>query len=314
MLLGLAFECRYQVAFMIAGIFLWLIGHAKTSFRTLLILLLGLSLSVGVGAWADHWGYGHWVFAPWNYFEFNIIQNHVSDMDTSPGWDYFRRAFTESWPFLGFLTLVSFPIFWVRYPKHILTWSVFPFFLIHVLIGHKELRFLFPMAHVAGVVLVLSIMPSSMPSPTSLPKGIKLIGTVLASFSLIGLVLQSLVPAWMPIRFYSHLSTLQTHKLSVYYKDDSFFNLGGARLYFYRPKNAQFIPYENADPILKALHDSKEPLWIFSARRIFPKDLSLVQEKCRIEFSTLPNWIENTKFRKDLNERITNWTLFRCQA
>ncbi|NJK90330.1 MAG: hypothetical protein HC923_13730 [Myxococcales bacterium] len=38
---------------------------------------------------------------------------------------------------------------WLRRPFHVLSLSAWPFLLIHLLIGHKELRFLFPIAPVA---------------------------------------------------------------------------------------------------------------------------------------------------------------------
>jgi phosphatidylinositol glycan class B len=46
---------------------------------------------------------------------------------------------------------------WVRRPLHCLTWATLPFFAVHCLISHKEMRFLFPVAVLTPVLVVLAL-------------------------------------------------------------------------------------------------------------------------------------------------------------
>ncbi len=320
-LFGFAFEFRYQVAFMILGFLLWLLVVAKIPIRQIVPLLLGMLIPIGLGTWADQWGYGQWTCAPWNYLNYNIIQNHVSDTDQTQWWDYFRRAFTESWPILGFLTLVSFLIAWVRHPKHVLTWSLAPFFLAHEIIGHKEFRFLFPMAHAGGVLLMLSIWPTPHIKFLNFPKKANSLNNSnslnkwvqgLVCLNLIALIITSSIPAGMPIRFYSYLYSHSSPRLEVYYKDDSLFNFGGAIMNFYRSPTLTLTHLTKYSDLMLKLDQTKQPLRLFSPHSTLPQEAGALPSQCNVEFSTLPEWLEHFRSLGFLN-RVTNWTLFKCQ-
>jgi phosphatidylinositol glycan class B len=308
-LFGFAFEFRYQVGVMILGALLWLICMARVPFRSLLLLGVGILIPIGLGTLADYWGYGQWTCTPWNYLKYNIIENHVSDADTDPWWDYFRRAFTESWPILGFLTLLSFPIAWIRYPKHILTWSMLPLFVVHEIIGHKELRFLFPLAHAGGLLLVLSFNGFPWTRNPFFAWPVR----ILLAWNIIGLIALSLTPAWMPVRFYQQLYTFHPYRFQLYYKDDSFFNQGGAILNFYRPEDLPLTHIEKYEELVPILDSQEQPIWLFYPRLNLPEEAKMIRDLCQVEFSTLPHWVTEIKALK-INERMTNWTLFRCKG
>jgi phosphatidylinositol glycan class B len=307
LLFGFAFEFRFQMGAMILGAVLWFLVMARVSLREISAMLLGILAVVGLGCLADRWGYGQWTFTPWNYLKYNIIDHHVSDSDSTPWWDYFRRAVTESWPVLGFITLLSFPIAWLRNPKHILTWSLLPFFLTHEIIGHKELRFLFPLAHAGGILLVMSIAGIHWP----VRKWIQWPIRALMGLNIVGLICLTLVPAWIPVQFYSKLYSFHPYGFQLYYKDDTFFNFGGAIMNFYLPEDRPFIRVQSYEEFAKALQETERPLWLFYSRAQLPADADLIKDLCKIEFSTLPGWVENLNLRKKL-DRVTNWTLYQC--
>lgn len=54
--LGLAFECRFQIGFMVAGVLAWVIVFTRRSWRNVLWALFGI-LIVGVCALVDRRGY-----------------------------------------------------------------------------------------------------------------------------------------------------------------------------------------------------------------------------------------------------------------
>ena len=75
LLCGLAFESRYQSALLGLGLFAWAGRHrARCVCRR-----WRPSSAAGwrrwlIGALADRWGYGAWVFPPLGYFNVNIVQ------------------------------------------------------------------------------------------------------------------------------------------------------------------------------------------------------------------------------------------------
>ncbi|MBU6376519.1 MAG: hypothetical protein KGQ59_11025, partial [Bdellovibrionales bacterium] len=156
-LLGISFQFRYQVGFLIVGLLAWILIRKNPGSRRLSHLFIGLFLALGVGALADHWLYGEWSLTPWNFFRVNLIEGKAAQFGVSPWWDYFRLLFLNL--FLPPLSLAYLYLFFVGLGSkraEPLLWSIVPFFVVHCLIGHKELRFLYPLASAFPLVLVLA--------------------------------------------------------------------------------------------------------------------------------------------------------------
>jgi len=85
------------------------------------------------------------------------VQGGASGFGVSPWWSYVPLGFSTQ-GFLFPILLVATLIFWVKRPAHVLTWSTVPFVLIHLLVGHKEARFLFPMVF-AQLLMALELFP-----------------------------------------------------------------------------------------------------------------------------------------------------------
>ena len=83
-----------------------------------------------------------------------IIDDKAAYWGTSPWWYYLRETLlTAVPPVSAFLLFFLFLGIWMG-RKHLLVWSLLPFLLAHFVVGHKELRFMFPMLL---PVLVLSV-------------------------------------------------------------------------------------------------------------------------------------------------------------
>jgi phosphatidylinositol glycan class B len=154
-MLGLAFITRYQVIFMIAGFVLWLLVIRRTSFRHLFLLLLGFLIIYGAGILCDRWFYGRWEFTFWNYFRQNLLLDKISGFGVQPWWDYFTQTFLNAVPPFSLIFILAVVGFFFIRPKDPITWSVVPFLLVHFFIGHKELRFLFPIIGFIPVMMIL---------------------------------------------------------------------------------------------------------------------------------------------------------------
>lgn len=150
-LLGLSFVFRFQMGFCILA--LTLLWFFKREFKpvTFFLYATGGLLMLVVLVLSDRWLYGEWVFTPWKYFEVNIVQNVANErFGVSPWYEYFKSILLRSIYLPGLLLLFCTAFYCLKNRKSELTWAVLPFVFIHILIGHKELRFLFPM-----LVLVL---------------------------------------------------------------------------------------------------------------------------------------------------------------
>jgi phosphatidylinositol glycan class B len=163
---GLAFEFRYQCAFLIAGFVFWMLFvsiNKKDAVKCAAIQFSGIIFSMLLCTAIDVWGYGAFIFAPWKYLEMNIFQNIAGIFGTMPFWGYFDLIVTgcrfKPAVILTILLTIGTLCAWVRYPRHPLTWGTFLFFIAHCLVGHKELRFLMNMAVPSIILTVCAFSP-----------------------------------------------------------------------------------------------------------------------------------------------------------
>ncbi|HET8733149.1 MAG TPA: hypothetical protein VFM45_05180 [Anaeromyxobacteraceae bacterium] len=153
--LGLAFEARFQVGISVAGIVLWVLVHDPDRWRKVTALSAGLLVALAIGGAVDAWGYGAWELVPWNYLRANLVEGRAAAFGTSPWHGYLWMA-AGLWPPFGIVLTLGLLLSWFRAPRHLLTWATVPFVVVHSLIGHKEIRFLFPMLPLATLAVLLA--------------------------------------------------------------------------------------------------------------------------------------------------------------
>ncbi|MEM4326358.1 MAG: hypothetical protein QXU40_03585 [Candidatus Pacearchaeota archaeon] len=142
--LGLAFVCRYQLAFAILGVLLWVLVFDNHKWKTFSALTLGGGLVFIISTLLDIWFYGKFTIAPYNYFYQNLILKKVIGFGREPWYFFFTELFKSKTYLLNFVYLIAFFYFLIQNPKHLFVWTIIPFIAIHLIISHKEFRFIYP--------------------------------------------------------------------------------------------------------------------------------------------------------------------------
>ena len=156
LLCGLAFEARYQTALMGLGLFAWAAIFARARIPALAAFISGGVAALVVGALCDHWGYGAWVFPPLDYFNVNIVQGVAAKtFGREPSFAYLYLLPATGFFAITLVVMAAMVAMWLRNPRHAVTWATLPFVALHVLVAHKEARFLFPLAILATSFPVL---------------------------------------------------------------------------------------------------------------------------------------------------------------
>ncbi len=151
--LGLAFLFRFQTGVLIFSFVVWLFFVEKQSVVKLFVIMLGGSVVVIFGVFLDYLFYNSFSLSLVNYFKFNILQSGASGFGTSPWWMFIKYFYKYPTYPLGFLIVISLIYFIIRYPKNLFTFLIVPFIVIHTIIPHKELRFLFPIAYFTPIII-----------------------------------------------------------------------------------------------------------------------------------------------------------------
>jgi phosphatidylinositol glycan class B len=181
LLFGMAFQCRFQVAMMVAGVALWLLLIARIPLRNLVLLGLGFATLVAAGALIDRWGYGEWVFPAWNYLRVNLMEGKAAEFGTKWFGAYLHITLANIFAPVVILAHLGLFLCWWRRPRHLVTFVSAPFLLGHWAIGHKEERFMFPVLLLGLVGAALGYEQAATPqrgsaAPESAPMAVRIAG------------------------------------------------------------------------------------------------------------------------------------------
>ncbi|GAA4457276.1 hypothetical protein [Rurimicrobium arvi] len=142
---GLSMVFRFQAIFMLGGAGLWMLFSDRTKFRNIANVFAGFLVAFAIGLCFERWLYGTWTVSGWSYVEQNIFHNKAAYYGVSPWYWYFTEILKEAlFPF-SIIMLLSIFIVPVARPRHILSWIMPVFFLGHMVVAHKEFRFLWPL-------------------------------------------------------------------------------------------------------------------------------------------------------------------------
>lgn len=160
LLCGLAFESRYQTGLLALGLFVWLAMIARAPVRSLAGFIGGGLAALLIGALADRWGYGAWLFPPLGYVDVNLVQGVAAhQFGREPVIAYLYLLPAQIWFAITLVLMAAMGAMWLRNPRHVVTWASVPFVLAHIVIAHKEARFLFPLAILATAFPALGFSP-----------------------------------------------------------------------------------------------------------------------------------------------------------
>lgn len=304
-LMGLSFLSRFQMGVCILFFFLWGLLYGRIAFSSLIVFSLGVLSTLLAGTFIDSWGYGTFVFTPYNYVYENMIKGMAASISVAPWWDYFRLIILRGYPPLSLLFLFSTFIFWGKFKKHPLTWVTLPFFIIHMGIGHKELRFLMPI-----IFLVPIMLWALLPGISLEKKWVKKLGLVFVGMNMLLLTGVVLKPARVSVKFYEYFSKIQENKTELFYLGRKPYVEVGAKMEYFRPKNLKIHLIKDVPALHSMIENLKSPKWILLTRGKFLKEI-VNYPNCPLEYLTYPEWL--LKFNVgNWIKRSSVWALFKC--
>ncbi len=309
LLMGLGFQCRFQMGIAVLATFCWAIWMARVGTKAIIAMALGVGIAISLGAVADYWGYGEWVFPAWKYFYVNLVEGKATQWGTSPAGSYLVWLFFRNFP-LGFVLSLGMVFAWFLKPKLSLTWVTLSFFAVHSVLAHKEFRFLFPLAPLLPILAVFGYRAWANRSQAQFFVAKKLFlkwgSSPVALKALVGinalvLVVVSSTPANPEVKVLERIYATATQ--SVYFTPVSPYQLAGLPVGFYKKPGIAAIPIE-------ALAQSQSPVEYLYA----PNDLMVVGRKCQRVSGTVPSLFK--KQGREWFPRITqlrDLSFYRCE-
>ncbi|WP_288845067.1 hypothetical protein [uncultured Alistipes sp.] len=164
-LAGATFVVRYQTGFALLGYGLWLLLFRRR-WKLYAGMVPGVAVLLAFGLLTDRWLYGEWTLTPVNYLRENILNGHMLKFGVEPWWYYFTASLAESGVLFGLLVWAAMLRYFWRQRRSVVTWMLVPFLLVHFFMGHKEIRFFFPVLFFAPYFITLffrDLLPHTSP-------------------------------------------------------------------------------------------------------------------------------------------------------
>jgi len=151
---GLAMLCRPPTGLIVLSAVAWMMTMRKDHLRSMLSLGLGALVVLLLGALLDSAFYGSFTPTTWNYVHMGFAGDAGHRFDELPWYYYPPWIVKYAIPPIGALILLAFVVMVLKRPKHLVVWCAVPYVLVHSFIGHKELRFLYPLADLVPWLLI----------------------------------------------------------------------------------------------------------------------------------------------------------------
>ena len=307
LLMGVSLFVRLQMGFAFVALGAWLLFVQQWPLRHWLVLIMAGVTAMLAMICIDHWFYGAWVFTPYNYFSVNIIQHIAAKYGVEPWWWYItefleKGAAPVSW--------VLFPLFllgiWKR-PKHVFTWVAVAFIAGHCLIGHKEIRFLYPVAP-AFLFLACVGFDTLMQQPAR--KIYRIVIPILVTANCALLIAKTCTPAHFSIKYYEAVYNYAgNNKIILATSGKTIDGMLGFRIDFYKPRGLE-EQVADSPAALKAVMENagSRPVLFLSDQPTLPAILS--GYKTEKVYCILPGWMSYFNFG-DWQSRSYIWSIYR---
>lgn len=273
----------------------------KYKLKHICLMLLAFTIVLALSTLLDSWFYHALVFTPWNYFQVNILNGVASSFGTSPWYFYFKLILTETILPIGAAVLFLIVVAVIENPKHVVVWVAVPFLLIHMLVPHKELRFLFPLINLVPILLTLGISGISTSFLRVSSRRKMLLKAFVIGLGLINLIALT-VMTFRPMRQGEKLIT------SIIYQEYSgqdvsviiekginpFNPLGNVRENTYFQRNLNIIEQEEVIDNIR-LPNTAKPIFFICRKDAYdlPYNEEIIKKyNLKLKAQSIPSWIE----------------------
>jgi len=282
MCLATAFFIRFQTGFLLLPLFYFF----RHNLKDLLKIGFGFLLLSVIFIYFDSSQYQRLMITPYNYLKVNIFEGKVNSFGTSSIFFYAYKTLTKLLPFWG-IALIGSLLLAIKHVQKAKLYKDFliliiPFFIIHHVIGHKELRFLYPLLPFFIIIFAKIIEDYKKPFFTTF-----MIGNFLAYPILF-------FPLYKPISIYQYIYNQNIQSIHTLSKQNPF-------------EIKALLP-----PEIQIEHYKKDQ----TARYLFAQNYSEYNsaktvENCIPQKSTYPLWlIENNPY--GLLTKSNIWVIFKC--
>ncbi|MCB9188328.1 MAG: hypothetical protein H6599_03495 [Flavobacteriales bacterium] len=304
LLLGMSFFIRFQMAFAIIGLIGYLVYSKQFNLKSFTILLSGGVIAISTMVFLDYLFYESLVFTPWEYFNQNILLDKASNFGIDPWWKYFEWLIKDA--ILPFALLIITGLFLLIRSKElpVFNWIWIPFLIGHFFVGHKELRFLFPLVYILPYA-VIEVWKALSPLTLTSRSISKILVSVLIVWNLGLMIYSSVTPAKSFVRIYAKSREIIEPNSVVYLASHNNEEWNYPLVYFLDPS----IYFIRADSNVTLMKVDERPHYVWLKRSQIEQNRAFLGDSIT---ATIPQWL----YYFNINgwvDREKNYVLFKVK-
>jgi len=287
---------KFNLVFTTIPFFFWFLVY-RFNFYLLTIFCLLIILSLSLGLYVDyiHWGSFRNTYYQFYYYNLDETLGRLNEFGVESWYYYITETIKQLAPLLSIFFVFSIVFYWIKNPKEIISWITFITFVAFTFIGHKEIRYIFPIYIFAPLFIayLLDYIKS---------KNIKKCFMIIIIFSnIIFLSLTLFFPPNSKVGIYKFIYNNVTHDSKIYYSKENPYLVNNMEPFLYTKflPNIKKINYE----ILP-----KKNFWL--ATNSYNDIDNIIGHNCRIIFSNYPLKIIN--LNQNWKRLKINWYIFKC--
>lgn len=296
-LLGISMVFKFTTVFSALPIFFWFVIF-NFNFRKLLIFCILILVALSFGLYID---YHNWGFFKNTYYQFyfhNLSEGDYGRMKyfgVQPWYQYLLDIVKQLAPPSSVFFLIGIIIFWLKNPKNILTFITGFTLIVFSLIGHKELRYIFPIYIFAPFFIAFLI---------DIFKNKKIIITIKSLTilsNIIFLLLTLFFPSNSKVGVYKYLFENNKDNIPIFYIGENPYKINNMEPYFYTKSLPTIDKFNNQK------NDSSSFL---IASNDYEKFKSYKNINCKQVYSTYPLKVIN--LNNNWRRLKINWNIYKC--
>jgi hypothetical protein len=235
----------------------------------------------------------------------NMFLGKAASFGVEPWYWYFIQLFEQAIPPYSLLLLIGFFALLYKQPKNIITWSSFMFLIGHLLVAHKELRFLFPLSYFVPFMVLTGIsVVQSISTSNSYQNVVNFFGKAFLVINPILLLIICIKPANEIGSLYSQLSSIKIEK-TILYQDKNPYRLTPQEASFYMNNKLNIL---QVDSFLTQTNSSTSDTVLFYSEDLNFKSIGELQV-VGTAWTNTPDWLRKLNFNNWLDRR-NNYTLY----
>jgi phosphatidylinositol glycan class B len=273
----------------------------------LTVLIVFGSVAIGISALADKWLYGTWVFPPYNYYYTQMVQNIAAKWGVQPWWYYFKLFFDSAVPPISIVLLLLFFIGIRRKALHVLGICCITFLVGHMLIGHKELRFLFPMTLPA--IFFAAIGADKMIANQAVKQWHLVLFKISVGVNIALLLFKMFTPAQEVVSYFKYIYDYTAKQpATLVALEHSPYDLDNLECNFYKSPNADIRVIQNIHGLDSVVNKSTPTALFITQYK--PGGLQIPGYKLEQLYCIFPAWLLKMNIN-NWQERSRIWAIYR---